>query len=80
MDSEKTKSRPAKVRMRRPTVDLARCRDCHVCLEVCPGVFGRNEDTGLLEVADLAVYPEEEVEEAMSLCPENCICWEEGPP
>ncbi|MBW1679894.1 MAG: ferredoxin [Deltaproteobacteria bacterium] len=55
--------------MRRPTVDLARCRDCDACLEVCPGVFGRNEDTGRLEVA-----------EAMSLCPENCICWEEGPP
>jgi ferredoxin len=28
-------------------------------------------------VADLPVYPESEVDEAIKNCPEDCICWEE---
>ncbi len=37
----------------------------------------KNKDTGLIEVADLSAYPEDDIEEAMSLCPANCITWEE---
>jgi len=60
-----------------PVIDLGNCNECESCLEVCPTVFQRNKETGLIEVIDLSEYPEEEVEEAMSLCPTDCITWEE---
>jgi ferredoxin len=32
---------------------------------------------GHIEVVDLAEYPEDEVDEAIKYCPEDCIYWEE---
>ena len=64
------------MKKRIPVLNLSRCTDCDSCLELCPEVFRRNPETGLIEVADLAAYPEEWVEEAMSVCPEECIEWE----
>jgi len=58
-----------------PAIDLSQCTDCDSCLEICPAVFKRNPDTGLIEVAELSEYPEE-VNEAISLCPADCISWE----
>jgi len=29
-----------------------------------------------MEVADLALYPEDEVREAICICPNDCIAWE----
>jgi ferredoxin len=60
-----------------PVIDLWKCSECESCLEICPSVFRRNKETGLFEVIDLLEYPEEEVEEAMSMCPVDCITWEE---
>ncbi len=60
-----------------PVIDLGRCNECEACLEVCPTVFRRNSETGLIEVIDLPEYPEEEVEEVMSLCRTDCITWME---
>ena len=60
-----------------PVIDLGACNDCESCLELCPAVFKRNEETGLIEVADLTAYPEEMVREAISMCPADCITWEE---
>ena len=60
-----------------PTIDLSRCTDCDSCLAVCPSVFRRNPETGIIEVVDLPEYPEDEVREAISMCPEDCIAWEE---
>ena len=62
--------------MPRPVVDMAACTLCGGCIEVCPQVFSENE-FGHIEVADLDVYPEEEVNEAIKYCPEDCIAWEE---
>ena len=62
---------------KRPEIDIAACTDCESCLEVCPEVFTRNAETGIIEVADLSEYPEDEVQEAMALCPADCIAWEE---
>jgi ferredoxin len=62
--------------MRVPIVDIGRCTLCLGCVEVCPTVFRLN-DSGYIQVADLPVYPEDEVEEAIKYCPEDCICWEE---
>lgn len=59
-----------------PVIDLSRCTDCESCLEICPSVFRRNEETGLIEVIDLAEYPEQEIHEAVATCPADCITWE----
>lgn len=63
-----------------PVIDLRDCRDCDACLEICPAVFQKNDNTGLIEVADLPEYPEEQVNEAIAICPEDCIAWEEEVP
>ncbi|NIR18058.1 MAG: ferredoxin, partial [Desulfobacterales bacterium] len=46
-----------------PVIDLGECTDCESCLELCPHVFRRNEETGQIEVIDLSEYPENEVQE-----------------
>lgn len=61
-----------------PVIDLNQCTDCESCLEICPRAFRRNPDTGLIEVVDLSEYPEEEIREAMALCPADCISWEKS--
>ena len=61
-----------------PRIDTSECTDCESCVALCPSVFKRNENTGLLEVADLSEYPEEDIEEAMSMCPADCITWEKA--
>lgn len=60
-----------------PVIDLGRCTDCESCVETCPAVFRRNNETGLIEVIDLPEYPGKEVQEAISICPAECITWEE---
>lgn len=62
--------------MRRPVVDLSDCVDCEGCVSVCPQVFVRNE-AGYIEVQECAVYPEALVEEAIMMCPSQCIFWED---
>jgi ferredoxin len=62
-----------------PAIDLGECTDCESCLELCPHVFRRNEETGHIEVADLSEYPEEEIQEVINMCPAACITWEEAP-
>jgi len=60
-----------------PVIDIGTCSDCESCLELCPTIFKRNRETGLIEVVDLTEYPEEMVQEAISMCPTDCITWEE---
>ena len=59
-----------------PVIDLGACTDCESCLELCPHIFRRNQDTGHIEVVDLSEYSEEEIQEVMSMCPADCISWE----
>ena len=60
-----------------PVFDPGDCVDCEACLALCPSVFKRNE-AGYIEVMDLAEYPEEEIQEAISTCPGECIKWAES--
>ena len=60
-----------------PVIDGSQCTDCESCLEICPEVFKRNRETGSIEVIDLDEYPEEKIREAISICPADCILWEE---
>lgn len=62
--------------MKAPVVELSECILCGVCEAVCPEVFMINE-AGYVQVADLAVYPQEEVDEAIKNCPADCIHWQE---
>ena len=59
-------------------VDPSRCTGCDSCIEVCPAVFRRNEAMGYVEAADLVDYPEEEVRQAVTICPADSIRWEES--
>jgi len=60
-----------------PVIDIGRCTDCESCLEMCPEVFNRNSETGLIEIADLSDYPEGLIDQVISVCPADCISWEE---
>ncbi len=61
-----------------PVVDLGECTDCGSCLEVCPEVFERNSETGFIEVVYFPEYPADCVLEAITVCPADCIDWEES--
>ncbi|MBU2488475.1 MAG: ferredoxin [Proteobacteria bacterium] len=63
--------------MRIPVLDLSECTDCEGCLSMAPQVFFRS-GVGQIMVADLAEYPEEDVDEAIKNCPCGCISWEES--
>lgn len=60
-----------------PALERSGCTDCESCIELCPGVFRRNKDTGCIDVADLVDYPEDAIQEAMAFCPGHCITWQE---
>ncbi len=62
--------------MKIPVVDHAECTDCEGCLSLAPEVFTKNE-AGIVTVAELSHYPEEDVNEAIKNCPCQCIRWEE---
>jgi len=59
-----------------PEIDLGECVGCEGCVEVCPEVFKINP-AGYIEVAELDHYPEEAVQEAINICPTDCITWRE---
>ena len=62
-----------------PLVDTGKCTLCMGCLEVAPGVFRYNSELNIIEVVELKRYPEKEVNEAIVLCPADCIEWETWP-
>lgn len=66
-----------KIMRKVPAIDIGECTDCESCLELCPEVFRRNSETGYIEVAELAEYPEDCVDQAISICPADCISREE---
>ena len=63
------------ITMKKPSIDLSECTLCGTCIDVCPDVFRMNA-AGFVEVIERKTYPEEEVNEAIKYCPEDCIYWE----
>ena len=56
-----------------PEIDTSVCTDCNSCIEVCPDVFIRNYETGLIEIKELDFYPESCIRDAINICPVDCI-------
>ena len=56
-----------------PVIDISNCTKCEVCTDVCPEVFKKNSDTGMIEIIELEQYPMDEVQEAIINCPSGCI-------
>lgn len=57
-----------------PYVDKDECTSCGVCVENVPTVF-RFDDDMKAEAFDPNGASEEEIQEAMDLCPAACIHW-----
>ncbi len=60
-------------------LDRSRCNACTGCAEVCPEVFGWDDDLGQ-PYLKRSFATHDEVREAIALCPKRCITaegWEE---
>lgn len=63
--------------MKRPVIDLSECVLCDICVEMCPGVFIKN-DAGFIEVADSpAGCSEADINDVIMNCRGDCISWDE---
>jgi len=60
-----------------PVVDIGRCTLCEGCIEVAPDVFRFSESFGYIEVVEYEEYIQEDIDEAIKICPTDCIEWEE---
>lgn len=60
-----------------PVVDIGRCTKCEGCMSIAPEVFRFNDPMGYVEVVELSEYPVDLVNEAIILCPVDCIAWSE---
>ena len=54
-------------------IDEEECIGCESCVELCPSVFGWNEDDEKAYVLDDADADDDCVEEAIASCPSECI-------
>ncbi len=68
--------KPIQILKKSPVIDRADCTDCESCLSLRPDIFKRNPDTGCIEVAELSDYPEDAIEQVMTMCPGDCITWQ----
>jgi ferredoxin len=57
-------------------VDTEDCIGCAACVDVCPDVFEYLESVDKAMVRNPSGASDEEIEEAMEICPVNCIHWE----
>lgn len=56
-------------------IDEDECIACGTCAETCPQCFRFEEEMDVAEVTGFDC-PEAEVQEAIDLCPAQCIHWE----
>ncbi len=55
------------------TIDEDECISCESCVELCPSVFGFDEDTEKAFVIEGANGDDDCVDEAIASCPSECI-------
>ncbi|OEU66757.1 MAG: ferredoxin [Desulfovibrio sp. S3730MH75] len=58
------------------TIDMDACIGCEACVEECPEVFSMGPGD-LAQVYNPEGADEAKIEEAMDMCPVNCIIWED---
>ncbi len=61
--------------MRTVTLDREECIGCGSCEEICPEVFRLDPDTDKAQVIKPQGGPEDLIQEAMDVCPVDCIGW-----
>lgn len=59
------------------SIETEECIGCQTCVEICPEVFGFNEDEEKAYVIKPTGGPEDDIQEAVDSCPVECIHWEE---
>ena len=62
--------------MAKVVIDVDECIGCESCVEICPEVFGFNEDEGKAYVIKDEGGPADEIDEAIGSCPAQCIALE----
>ena len=62
---------------KRVYIDADECVGCESCVELCPEVFGFDEDSEKANVIMPEGGSEECIDEAIETCPVECIQWEE---
>lgn len=62
--------------MKIPVVDMADCTRCAGCYDMYPELF-ELKDVGYVATVERECYPEEEVDDAIKHCPQDCISWED---
>lgn len=58
-------------------IDTEECIGCESCVELCPDVFGFDEEAEKAFVILPKGGPEDCIDEAIDTCPVECIHWEE---
>jgi ferredoxin len=71
-------------------IEFIKCVGCEACVELCPGIFRMNEDTGRAEIIPESMAEnsmqdsgingdntEECIQRAINICPADCIHWNE---
>ncbi|WP_457572014.1 ferredoxin [Desulfovulcanus sp.] len=54
-------------------IDQLQCSGCEACVEISPEVFAIDELTGKAYILDPLAGTEEQIEEAIVTCPQDCI-------
>lgn len=63
--------------MAKVVIDTDECIGCQSCVEICPEVFGFDDDEEKAYVIKPEGGPEDEIQEAIDSCPVECISLEE---
>ena len=58
-----------------PYIVEEECIACGACTEICPEVFILNESLGFAQVINPGGAEEDKIQEAMDVCPVQCIHW-----
>lgn len=58
-------------------IDTDECIGCESCVELCPDVFGFDDEAEKAFVSTPSGGPEQCIDEAIETCPVECIHWEE---
>jgi ferredoxin len=58
-----------------PYIVEEECIACGACEESCPEVFKLNDSLGFAQVINPGGAPEDKIQEAVDVCPVQCIHW-----